>query len=120
MVGLDLERAPRLLDRELGPAGEPEHLAEIGVEQRDLRRELDRPLHVLDRLAQFAVLVRDHPEQVFGLRHVRLRLENLAADRSASISRPSPRQRSAYTSASPIGMNAACLCPVVGFMRSGS
>jgi hypothetical protein len=78
---LDFERAPRLLGRELGPAGEPVHLAEIGVEQRHLRRKLDRALHVDDRLAQSSVLVRDHPEQVFCLRHIRLQLEDLAADR---------------------------------------
>ena len=48
---LNFERAPRLLDRELGPAGEPVHFAEIGLEQRHLRRKLDRALQVRDRLA---------------------------------------------------------------------
>ena len=51
------------------------------MKQRDLRRELDRALHVLDRLAELAVLVRDHAEQMLGFGHVGLRLEDLAADR---------------------------------------
>ena len=51
------------------------------MKQRDLRRELGRALHVLDGLAELAVLVRDDAEQMLGFRHVRLRLEDLAADR---------------------------------------
>jgi hypothetical protein len=78
---LDFERAPRLLDREPGPAGEPIHLAEIGAEQRHLRRKPDRALQMSDRLAYSSILVRHHPEQVFGLRHIRPHLEDLAADR---------------------------------------
>ena len=66
---------------ELRPAGEPKHLAEIGVKQRHLRRKLDRALHVLDSLAELAVLVRDDAEQMLGLGQVRLRLEDVAADR---------------------------------------
>ena len=36
---------------------------------------------MLDGLAELAVLVGDDAEQVLGFRHVRLRLEDLAADR---------------------------------------
>ena len=51
------------------------------MKQRDLRRELGRALHVLDGLAELAVLVRDDAEQMLGFGQVRLRLEDLAADR---------------------------------------
>ena len=65
----------------LGRAGQPQHLAEIGVKQRDLRRELDRTLHVLDCFAELAVLMRDDAEEMFGLGAVRLGLEEAAAQR---------------------------------------
>ena len=51
------------------------------MKQRDLRRELGRAFHVLDGVAELAVLVGDDAEQVLGFRHVGLRLEDLAADR---------------------------------------
>ena len=51
------------------------------MKQRDLWRKFGRPLHVLYGVAELAVLVGDDPEQVFGFGHVRLRLENLAANR---------------------------------------
>ena len=79
--GIDLERGTRGIGGELGSAGEAEHFAEIGMEQRDLRRELGCAFHMLDGLAKLAVLVGDDAEQMLGFRHVRLRLEDLAADR---------------------------------------
>ena len=79
--GIDLERGTRGVGGELGAAGEAEHFAEIGMEQRHLRRELGCALHVLDGVAELAVLVGDDAEQMLGFRHVRLRLEDLAADR---------------------------------------
>jgi len=80
-VGLDLDRPPRQFGRELGAAGETQHLAEIGVKERDLGRQPDRLLDVLDRIAQVAVLVGDQPEEMLGYRQVGLRFENAPADR---------------------------------------
>ena len=80
-VGLDLKRAPGLFGGEFGPAGKPQHLAEIGVIERNLRCECDRTLHVLDGVGEFAVLVDDDAEEMGGLGRVRLSLQDLAADR---------------------------------------
>jgi len=80
-VGIDLDRAPRLVGGEFWPAGEPQHLAEVGAKERDLRGDLDRAPHVLDRLAELAALVGDDAEQVGGLGQVRLGVERAAAQR---------------------------------------
>ena len=56
--------------------------AEIAQRRGHRRLDLDRrPLHVLDGIAELAVLVADDAEQMLGLRDVRLRLEDLAAHR---------------------------------------
>ena len=78
---IDRERAPRRVGGEPGTPRQPQHLAEIGVKQRGLRREFGRALHMLDRLAELAVLVRDEAEQMLRFRRVRLRLDHLAAKR---------------------------------------
>ena len=78
---LDIERRAGGRGRELRPAGEPEHFAEIGMKQRDMRRELGRAFDVLDRVAELAVLVRDDAQEMLRLRDIRLRLEDLPADR---------------------------------------
>ncbi|HEY1540906.1 MAG TPA: hypothetical protein VGG01_00725 [Xanthobacteraceae bacterium] len=85
---VDLERAPGFVGRELGAAGKAQHLAQIGMKQRILRRKPHRAAHVLDRVGKLAVLVCDHAEQVLGFRQVRLRRQHAAAQ-SLGLDQPS-------------------------------
>ena len=78
---LDVERAPRFFDSKLGAPGEAIHLAEISVKERHLRCKLCGAAHMLDRLGSLPLLVRDQAEQMLGFRQIRLRLEDLSADR---------------------------------------
>ena len=59
-------------DRLVGAAGEAAHLAEIGVVERNVRRDRDGAAHMLDRLVELAGLMRDDAEHVRGLGVVRL------------------------------------------------
>ena len=74
------------------------------MKQGDLRRQLDRALHMLDRRAELAVLVSDDAEQMLGLGRIRLGFEDAAASRLRLLSRPAIRQRSANPNASATGV----------------
>ena len=115
-VRLDLERAPRRFGGEARAAGKAQHLAEIGMKQRDLRRKPDRALHVLDRLAELAVLVRDDAEQMLGLRRLRLRLEDAAAERLRLHQPALVAAALGMMSASPSGMNCCVAFPATRSM----
>ena len=80
-IRLDCQRAPRRFDGKPRPAGQPQHFTEIGVKQRNLRRQLGGALHMLDRVGKLAVLVRDQAEHVHGFGGVRLRFEHATANR---------------------------------------
>ena len=67
---------------ELGAAGEAEHLAEIGVKQRDLWAPAGSRFCTCSIASpRLAVLMGDQPEEMLGYRQVRLRFENTPADR---------------------------------------
>src|SRR5262249_7250218 len=66
--------------RRVGAAGEPAHLAEIGVIKRDLVLELGGAAHMLDRLGELARLMQQYAEHVPGLGIVRLGRDDAAHD----------------------------------------
>ena len=79
-IRLDCERASRSFDGKPRPAGQPQHLTEIGVKQRHRRCQLGGALYVLDCVGKLAVLVRDQAEHVHGFGGVRLRFEHATAN----------------------------------------
>ena len=89
-IRLEFERASRGFGGKPGPAGQPQHFAEIGVKQRDPRCELGGALHVLDGFREFAVLVRDQAKHVHGFGGVRLCLEYTTANRFSFSESPFP------------------------------
>ncbi len=50
------------------------------MKQRDLRRQLRGAAHMVNGIAEPAILVGDDPQKVLGLGGIRLRLQNLSAD----------------------------------------
>ena len=80
-TGLDRDRAAAGRDRVVDAAREPAHLAEIGLEERDVRRQCDRSLQMTDRLAELAGLMRDYAEYMHRVGLVGLSRQNAAAGR---------------------------------------
>ena len=105
IVGIELERAAAGGDRFVDAAGEPAHLAEIGVIERDIRLDRDGAAQMLDRFVELAGLMRDDAEHVRGLGVVRLRRRRRgASSSSASARKPWRRFCSARMSAWPGGI----------------
>jgi hypothetical protein len=85
ILGIERDRFLPVLERQIGPPGEAVHLAEIGLEERHLRREFDRPLHMLDRLGELAALMEDDAEEMDRRRLYRFRGEELLEQRLGLI-----------------------------------
>src|SRR5204862_2443617 len=77
--GLNLKRGARLFSRQIGPAGEPAHLAEIGMVKRDLAVDRDGAADVIYRLCELSRLVCDEAESVLRFGRIRFRRDNFAA-----------------------------------------
>jgi glycosyl transferase family 2 len=77
---------------EARPPDKPQHLTEIGVVERGLRREFGGVADVLDRLVELAALMRDETEQMLGVWEIRLRgedtLEQVLRFRQAALDAP--------------------------------
>ena len=71
IVRIDFQRAPAGRDRFVDASGEPAHLAEIGVIERNVRLDGDRAANMLDRFAELAGLMGDDAEHVLGLGVIR-------------------------------------------------
>ena len=77
-AGIERKRAPRLRAAIASSmrAGEPAHLAEIGLVERHVRRQRGRALQMADRLAQTPAPLRCEAELVRGLGRFRYALRN--------------------------------------------
>ena len=80
LIGIDFERAAAGGDRLVGVAGEAAHFAEIGVIERHVGCQRNGAAQMLDRLVEFARLMRDQAEHVRGLGVVRFGLGGAARE----------------------------------------
>jgi hypothetical protein len=81
IIGFQRDRAPAFCDRLVDTARQPAHLAQIGMVERHVGRELRRPPQVRDGIAEPPRLVGDNAEQMDGVRLVRLCRQDAVAQR---------------------------------------